>query len=77
MESDERKLEDIIRGQAALGDGPAPAVLQVVLYQFLAADIVHRELDKHRWVGRVVWPENDVNYFPTPQAVLGTFFEDS
>ena len=62
--------------EAAGEDGLAPAVLQVMLYQYFAADFVQRELDRDRWVERVMRPEKGANYFPTPDAVRLTFFDE-
>ena len=75
MENDDVELEGIIRAEAGQKDGLAPAVLQVMLCQYFAADILQREFDRDRWVERVMHPKRDANYFPSPSAVLRTFFE--
>ena len=75
--ADELTMERIIVGEAVARDGLAPAVLQVMVCQFFAADILQREMDRHRWVERVRRPDSRVNYFPSPQAVLRVFFDET
>jgi hypothetical protein len=75
MKRDDATLARILREEAGEKDGLLPPILQIMLYQYFAADVDLRIGDKDRWVERVVYPEPEVNYFPSPQAVLRAFFK--
>ena len=75
-EKDDELLQAIIVGEAVKKDGMSGPILQVMLFQYFAADIIMRERDREDWVTCVMKPERAVNYFPSPPAVLRVFFED-
>ena len=75
MKRDDETLERILREEAGEKAGLLPPMLQIMLYQYFAADVTARRRDKQRWVERVMYPEPKLNYFPTPRAVLRAFFK--
>ena len=74
MQEDDRRMEEIIRGEAVASDRLIGPFLQVMLHQYYAADIVAREMDKEDWVRRVMHRER-IDYFPDPRAIVATLFD--
>jgi hypothetical protein len=63
MAKDEEVIEKIVTVEA-VHEGLYPAILQVMVNQYFFADVYQRELDKEKWVKRVLH-RKDVDYFPS------------
>jgi hypothetical protein len=62
FQKDEYIMEKIIVGEAA-AEGLIPSILQVIVHQYFFADVYQREIDRKRWVQRVIH-RKQADYFP-------------
>ena len=53
----------------------SPLALQVMLEQYLWADVYMREMDKDKWIYRVI-NRKDEDFFPDSMVIYKKFFED-
>ena len=62
LDADDEVMENIIVGEAA-HEGLSPAYLQIMINQYFFADERLREMDRDKWVKRVLYRKN-MDYFP-------------
>ena len=73
-ERDDRIMQQIIIEEAQKQDDLLPVYFQVILDQYICADIWKREKDKSNWVNRVIHRKG-VEYFPDPTSIYKKLFE--
>lgn len=74
IESDYKRVEKIFN-KAKKEHGLSPAILQIMLEQYIWADIYLREIDKNNWIERVTHRKNE-DYFPDSTLVYHNIFND-
>ena len=74
IDSDYATVEKLVN-HAAEKEQLLPVILQVMLEQYFWADVYKREMDKERWIYRVMDREG-VDYFPDSMAVYNRIFDN-
>lgn len=74
IKSDYEIVEEIVN-KAKENDSLSPIILQVMLEQYFWADVYMREIDRTKWIYRVMNRKN-VDFFPSSMAIYKDLFAD-